>query len=193
MIAPTLVGEKITLRNLEKIDAMYSRKWSRNPRIDRFLICSWGNATDAEEEKIWKEMQESDSRMAFAIDENSSGKHIGNCDIKFEFAHEKCEVGIVIGDESTHGKGYGTEIMSMLRDYAFKQHKIHRVFLHVFAHNPRAKRCYEKCGFLLEGTERDYAKKGKKFISGHIMGILKPEWKKITNNGKDLAYSKIIE
>jgi len=67
----------------------------------------------------------------------------------------------------------------MLRDYLFKIWKIHRLQLVVQSKNPRAKKCYEKCGFQTEGELRDYYKKGNKFVSVYSMSILKKDWQKL--------------
>ncbi len=53
-----------------------------------------------------------------------------------------------------HGQGYGTEATRLAVEYAFEA-GLHRVHLEVFAHNPRARRVYEKCGFTEEGRHRD--------------------------------------
>lgn len=53
------------------------------------------------------------------------------------------------------GRGFGTEATRLAVRYAFEDAGLHRVWLEVFAHNPRARRVYEKCGFRLEGEHRD--------------------------------------
>jgi hypothetical protein len=52
------------------------------------------------------------------------------------------------------GQGYGTEVTRLAIDHALAV-GLHRVSLTVFAFNPRARRVYEKCGFVLEGRLRD--------------------------------------
>nr|WP_275889541.1 GNAT family protein [Nakamurella flavida] len=52
------------------------------------------------------------------------------------------------------GRGYGTQATALVRDHAFAV-GLHRIALTVFAFNPRARRVYEKCGFVVEGRRRD--------------------------------------
>ena len=52
------------------------------------------------------------------------------------------------------GRGYGTQATALVRDHAFAL-GLHRLSLSVFAFNPRARRVYEKCGFVVEGRCRD--------------------------------------
>jgi RimJ/RimL family protein N-acetyltransferase len=79
-------------------------------------------------------------------------------------------VGIL--DPRALGKGLGTEAMALALDYAFRALGLHRVSARVLAHNARAIRAYQKCGFVAEGREREAA-----FIDGAwhddlIMGVL---------------------
>jgi RimJ/RimL family protein N-acetyltransferase len=53
------------------------------------------------------------------------------------------------------GRGYGSEATRLVVDYALDQVGLHRLSLEVFDHNPRARRVYEKCGFVLEGRLRE--------------------------------------
>jgi RimJ/RimL family protein N-acetyltransferase len=53
------------------------------------------------------------------------------------------------------GHGYGTEATRLAVDHAFDVAGLHRIHLEVYDFNPRARRVYEKCGFIREGPHRD--------------------------------------
>ncbi|MHB0879017.1 MAG: GNAT family N-acetyltransferase [Anaerolineae bacterium] len=55
---------------------------------------------------------------------------------------------------------------------------LHRVSLHVYEHNPRAVRCYEKCGFVAEGRLRQAGFKEGKYFDILVMGILDDEFRR---------------
>jgi ribosomal-protein-alanine N-acetyltransferase len=61
--------------------------------------------------------------------------------------------------------------------------KLHRVDLKVLDYNKRAIRCYEKCGFKVDGILRDSAFIEGAFHSDIIMSILEDEWK--SNNERE--------
>ena len=65
------------------------------------------------------------------------------------------EIGIVIGDPEDWGHGYGTEATTLIIDYGFRELNLHRVELLVLDFNKRAKRVYEKLGFVVEGVQRE--------------------------------------
>ncbi|MNY63079.1 hypothetical protein D3C86_1999940 [compost metagenome] len=59
--------------------------------------------------------------------------------------------------------------------YAFSELKLHRVSLRVLAINKRAIRSYMKCGFQVEGRERETAFLDGKWHDDLIMGLLEHE------------------
>lgn len=52
------------------------------------------------------------------------------------------------------GRGYGTEALGLLCDFAFSEMNLHKLKVSVFAFNAAAIRCYEKNGFTREGLLR---------------------------------------
>ena len=53
----------------------------------------------------------------------------------------------MIVDPAYRGKGVAGEMLRLAVSRAFEDPDAERVFLIVFASNPRARRCYEKAGF----------------------------------------------
>jgi RimJ/RimL family protein N-acetyltransferase len=60
--------------------------------------------------------------------------------------------------------------------HAFEQLGLHRLSIRVLASNTRAVRCYEKCGFKVEGRERESARVSESWEDDLIMGLLRQEW-----------------
>jgi len=87
-------------------------------------------------------------------------------------------VGIGIGDRDDWSKGYGTDAMKLAVRYAFLELNLHRVTLGVFEHNPRARRAYEKAGFVLEGRMRGDCLRDGQRSNTLWMGILRKEWER---------------
>jgi RimJ/RimL family protein N-acetyltransferase len=55
------------------------------------------------------------------------------------------------------GKGYGTMLLRLVIDEVFRTTDTHRLWLGVFPENLRARRAYEKTGFVAEGVARGSA------------------------------------
>lgn len=105
------------------------------------------------------------------------GRYIGS--IRLDgicWDHRQARLAIGIFDRRFWSQGYGTEAIRALLAYAFDKLKLHRISLRVLAHNARAIRCYEKCGFIREGIERQTALIGGVWCDDLIMGILEQEY-----------------
>jgi RimJ/RimL family protein N-acetyltransferase len=75
------------------------------------------------------------------------------------------------------GRGLGTEATRLVLRHAFETLRLHRVDLRVLQSNGRAIRCYEKCGFVREGLERDSVLVDGAWDSDVIMSILEDEYR----------------
>jgi len=63
--------------------------------------------------------------------------------------------GIIIGEKSYWGRGYGEEATRLTLDYGFNVLNLNSIELGVYAFNSRAIRCYEKVGFKRAGMRRE--------------------------------------
>lgn len=115
--------------------------------------------------------------LNFAIVDSSTDKVIGTCGIpSIDERNRHCEVGIFIGDPEKRQKGYGTEAMSLLLEFAFSILNLHSVALRVYSFNKPAIRCYEKCGFKFAGSLRHAKRIGGSWYDELIMDILEDEF-----------------
>jgi RimJ/RimL family protein N-acetyltransferase len=91
----------------------------------------------------------------------------------------RASLSIGIEDASQLAKGLGGEAITLALGYAFNVLVLHRVSVRVVDYNLRAIRAYQKCGFVIEGRERESA-----FVDGiwHddlMMAILDREYAEI--------------
>ncbi len=75
------------------------------------------------------------------------------------------------------GQGIGRTAIQLLLEKAFGPLGLNRVDLRVLAYNRRAIRCYEACGFVREGVERQSARVGDAWHDDWIMAILAHEYR----------------
>jgi [ribosomal protein S5]-alanine N-acetyltransferase len=76
------------------------------------------------------------------------------------------------------GHGYGTTATRLVLGYAFETLALHRVDLRVLTFNHRAIACYEKCGFVREGIERESALVDGVWCDDLMMSILEHEYRR---------------
>ena len=98
-----------------------------------------------EEERSYMQKKLDQKAEMFSMLEKSTRRFIGN----LEFMNRKddeAEWGIVM-TYRMQDKGYGTEALKRSVEYGFAELGLRRIYLAVYANNPRAIHVYEKCGF----------------------------------------------
>ncbi len=77
---------------------------------------------------------------------------------------------------SHKGRGYGKQMLTLIKDWAFTQQTANRLWLDVVQHNKRAKNLYESTGFQVEGLQREAVKIMGSYESIYLMSILKNDY-----------------
>ena len=182
-----ITGTNIKLRDKRLADAIDNYAWRIDPELAELdaapLLTS---AFDAYLADYACELRyPSPTRHSFAI-ETLDGKHIGNCvyyNIDKAKAKGEAELGVMIGDRDCWDKGYGTDAVTTLLNHIFHQTKLNRIYLKTLTSNPRAHKCFEKCGFTPCGK---MTKDGYDFT---LMEISRQQWEKEQpEGGKQPAY-----
>ncbi|MFQ6057284.1 MAG: GNAT family N-acetyltransferase [Anaerolineae bacterium] len=177
-------GKKVRLRAIEREDIPRFVRWLNDQELVRYLA-RYMPLSKAEEERWFERQLEDESGRVFAI-ETREGVHIGNIGLhRIDWKNSHAELGIFIGEKDYWDQGYGTDAILTLLDFAFNEMNLHRVYLHVLAFNQRAIRCYEKCGFILEGTEREAVFQGGRYHDHLIMGLLRQEFNSRVKEPRD--------
>ncbi|MBR5108680.1 MAG: GNAT family N-acetyltransferase [Clostridia bacterium] len=89
----------------------------------------------------------------FAIETKTDQRFIGQCGfVKVNWKNRVGELAILIGDKEYRGKGYGADAIETLCTFGFGEMNLRKIKAQVFDFNEAAIRCYEKCGFVREGT-----------------------------------------
>ena len=174
-----IYGERIRLRAVEREDVKKFFEWVNDPEVT-FGLSLYLPMSMTDEEK-WFERASSrapnEKPLAIEVHAGDSWRLIGNCTFfNLDTLAHSAEIGIMIGDKSAWNQGLGTETVELLLRHGFETLNLNRIFLSVYADNPRAKRAYEKAGFVHEGAQREAVFKRGKFIDVHFMSILRREW-----------------
>jgi RimJ/RimL family protein N-acetyltransferase len=174
-----IYGERIRLRAVEREDVKKYFDWVNDPDVT-FGLSLYLPISMADEEKWFERVSTrapDEKPLAIEVRAGDGWRLIGNCTF-FDIDHVAhcAEVGIMIGDKALWNQGFGTETMYLLQRHGFETLNLNRIFLRVYADNPRAKRAYEKAGFVHEGTQREAVFKRGKFGDILVMSILRREW-----------------
>ena len=176
-----LQGERVSLRGLKRDDLQ--RIWEFNNDLAVELAGGGDPPMPQTMERLTADYDRESSEggrdgAVFAIE--VEGELIGQC-VLFDpnETSRTIQLGIVIGDKSYWGKGYGREAVRLLVDYAFRHRNYRRVWLWVHADNERAIRAYLACGFVEEGRGREHMYSDGRYVDIVYMGVLRSEWQSI--------------
>jgi len=158
-----LYGERVILRpysagfSEEEMWRLY--EWSRDESVLRWsggspLRMSFPEFKSAFQEEISRDDRH---RVIFGI-LTRDGKLIGRMGyFNIDWHRGEAELGIVIGDKTYWGKGYGTDAVCTLLRHIFTNTPLDRIYLFTYAENQRAQRCFEKCGFRYISRTRKFS------------------------------------
>jgi RimJ/RimL family protein N-acetyltransferase len=151
--APILTGKKIKLRPKSIQDAATDYKWRTDPELCHLDAASTiDNSFQEFLEHYREQFRFHVPGLRFAI-ETTDGKHIGNCSLfNIDDNKKATELGIMIGEKTFWGQGYGTDAILTLLNYVFTQTELQKVFLKTLYWNVRAQKCFKKCGFTSNGS-----------------------------------------
>lgn len=170
-------GERVYFRPLELSDLDLLQGWVNDPEIHQYLARVL--PINKVREREWIEgLGKSESDVVFGVALKDGDRLVGSCGLhRIQLPNRSAELGILIGDRAAQNRGLGSEAMRLLCAFGFDSLGLHRIELRVYAYNPRAIRCYEKCGFRVDGLLRE-----GRFWAGQwhdilVMSLLEHEWR----------------
>lgn len=173
---PTLPGDVVTLvpATIDHVpdlipmlnDPEIARLTGSRGDIDKDVIENW-YATRAEQT----------DRLDLAVIDNRTHTCVGEAVLnEWDPDNRSCNFRIALVPTAL-GRGFGTEATRLIVGYGFETLGLHRISLEVYAFNPRARRAYEKAGFVEEGRRRDALLWDGEWVDAVMMSILAPEWR----------------
>ena len=150
---PTLVGARVRLEPLraEHVPALW-------PLFDGPELAGDGPLAVFAREQVYAGVERSRTRTDradWAIVRVVDGLPVGEV-VLFELheEHESMVFRIALVGPHVFDQGYGTEATRLVRDWCFGELGLRRLALDVDATNERARRVYERVGFVDEGRRR---------------------------------------
>jgi RimJ/RimL family protein N-acetyltransferase len=172
---PTLTGASVVLRPFRPGDVEALGEALRDPEVARLTGTHAAPADEAV--RAWYATRnEQPDRLDLAVEDRGSGACVGEAVLnEWSPACRSCNFRILM-TAAGRGRGLGTEATRLLVGYGFERLGLHRISLEVYAFNPRARRAYEKVGFVTEGVLRDALHWDGAWVDAIVMSILAPEW-----------------
>ncbi len=171
---PVLYGDGIYLRPLQEEDTDLIVHWRNQEFVKENFI--YQKPFTKEGHLRWIETMIKPGRVIQFIICTGTDRPIGSVYLRdIDTTHRKAEYGIFIGEKDMLSGGYGTQAAGLMLGYAFKTLKLHKVMLRVLAGNDRAKKSYEKAGFVQEAYLKDEVCLEKGYRDVILMARINPD------------------
>jgi RimJ/RimL family protein N-acetyltransferase len=184
-VKPTLTGEKVLLRPFildEDLPAL--REMLQDPDALKLTgsshgsdeLSPWDDNAEARVRDWYGSRNAQADRLDLAVVDKASGQCVGEVVLNdWDNGNSSCGFRTLLGPKG-RDRGLGTKSVRMIVGYGFEQLGLHRIELEVYSFNPRARRVYEKVGFVAEGVLRDALRWEDGWVDATVMSILAPEW-----------------
>lgn len=161
-------GDKIYLRPILKSDLKHLNEWKNDEEIFRFLGGGFMPVSIDQQEKWLDSMIDlSGNNKRFIICDNQDSPigMVGLYDINW--IHRICEIGIYIGDKTSHGNGFGMEACKLIEGFARDYLNLRKIKLNVVSDNEAAFRMWNTLGYYKVGELVD-----ERFINGEYHNLV---------------------
>jgi diamine N-acetyltransferase len=163
-----LEGELVHLRALEPGDIDLLYQWENDP--DNWLVSDTLTPMSRQTIKLFIENSRYDlfesRQLRLMIVTNTEGEPVGTIDLfDFDPFHLRAGVGILIQHKKNRNKGYATEALTLLIQYAFSHLDLHQLYCNIASANELSIRLFTKVGFKLVGEKKEWLKENDKFVS----------------------------
>jgi RimJ/RimL family protein N-acetyltransferase len=168
---------RLVLREFVKTDFDAVFAYSSDPKVTRYLFFGpRDEESTAEylEELLASQIEQPRTRFELAVEEASSGRLIGACDLSLIEANA-VDLGYMLGTPDW-GKGYATEISEALLEAAFRELRAERVISTVDVNNGASIRVLEKIGMRWEAVFRKHRRAKNRWWDCHMFVMPREVW-----------------
>ena len=174
-----LDGERITLREMEERDWIGVHSYASQPSICQYQ--PWGPNTEEESQQFVRQVlsdttRNPRSRFVFAVIENDVLIGAGELNIQ-SFTNREGEIGYIIHPDYW-GKGYATEVATLLINFGFTALSLHRIFATCDPRNVGSSKVLGKVGMTQEGRMRENILLEEGWRDSLLYSVLDREWRK---------------
>lgn len=167
-----IVGKRITLKGFDKVTDEYERGLN-DYEVTQYMESVRNYVLSRTKLQEWLDNTNKDPNMRYwGI--YLKDKFIGTTNLKINWIHRHGDIGIIIFDKTEWGKGYATEAIGLVKDYAFNVLGLHRLYTGIYEVNIGSIKAFEKSGFIREGILKEHRFCEGKYINQIVMGCNVP-------------------
>ena len=92
----------------------------------------------------------------------------------FDPFHLRAGVGILIANKKHRQKGYATEALTLLTQYAFKTLQLHQLYCNIASNNTVSLQLFKNAGFTEVGTKKEWLKYANSWVDEIMLQLINP-------------------
>lgn len=144
-----LIGEKIYLKLLKPEDVTTSYvNWLNDEEINQFLECRWKPHTLEEIKEYVDKIDSDESNYLFGIYIKEINEYVGNIKIgEINKNHRYADIGLLIGNKNAWGKGYGSEAIKLVTQFAKNELNLNKLVAGIYGNNIGSYKAFIKSGY----------------------------------------------
>ena len=152
-----IIGPRLRLRDIRLEDAHETYAgWMNDPEVVRYTESRSVHHSPETLHDFIKHVTESQRDLLLAIVLKDEDRHIGNIKLgDIDIRRGIGVIGIIIGDKNCWGRGYASESIGLLANYAFETIGLHKLTAGIYAANEASIRAFNRAGFRKEGVLKD--------------------------------------
>lgn len=178
-------GKYLTLRAIEEGDLPLLHKWANDP-VTQDAIGELHFPSSMDFHLAWFQQQKNDSLNKRFVVEVPEGGIIGFSSIvNIDWRNRHAWHGLVLGESTHRGKGYGVDAIMATMRYAFEEMGLVRLDGSMIEYNKQSISLYcGKLGWKEEGRKRNYFFRKGRFWEQVIVGITREDYDLLLTNNQ---------
>ena len=172
-------SERLILRRFRDSDLAPFVAYRNDPEVARYQ--SWYSFDEREARAFIREMGSAQPGVPgewfqFAVESKESGNLVGDCALQVDGQEPyRAEIGFTLAREH-QGRGFASEAVSRLLDFAFEELGLHRIVAIADCRNKPSWALLERIGMRREGHFLDSVWFKGEWSDEYLYAVLKDEW-----------------
>ena len=160
-----IYGDKVLLRAVEEADNQLLLSLINDPDTEMMLGGSSWPVSEAEQLKWFEHQERSRDVLRCIVALKEDGKAIGTIILSdIDQKNATGHIHIKMSKDGGRGKGYGTDAVNTMVQYAFEELRLNCIYANILSYNEASIKLFERCGFKRDGVLRQRVYKKGKFI-----------------------------
>lgn len=172
-----IIGEKVNLRAIEHEDLEFLREMINSEELEK-MENGFNLPVSKAQQAIWFQNLLNSKEQGNLIIETKDNEAVGYaCILNIDWKNRSAHVGIKILRDNKKSQGIGTDTITSIMKYCFKELQLNRLESFIIDYNEASKNLFiKKCGWTEEGRKRKAVFKNGSYHDLILVSKLKEDY-----------------